>query len=71
MLKPSEWLDILVNKLRAYPGEKVHIHLFGTPPDAEMLDGLKDLFEGLGAGLRVLNHAGKTKLEESVRLLSG
>jgi ADP-heptose:LPS heptosyltransferase len=72
MLEPSEWLDILAKRLEKYPGETVQIHLFGGPSDTVLLDELRDLLLGrLGPRVVVSNHAGKTKLTESVRMLSG
>jgi ADP-heptose:LPS heptosyltransferase len=72
MLEPPEWLDILGKRLEKYPGETVQIHLFGGPSDAALLDSLGALLlERLGPRIVVLNHAGKTKLKESVRMLSG
>jgi ADP-heptose:LPS heptosyltransferase len=71
MLAPAEWVDILGKRLLKFPDKIVQVHLFGAPSDVLVLDGLKDLFlEHLGKRIDVVNHAGKTKLDESVRLLS-
>jgi ADP-heptose:LPS heptosyltransferase len=72
MLEPEDWLDILAKRLENYPGKKVRVHLLGGPLDTPYLDGLKERFENrFGTGVLVLNHAGKTKLLESIRILSG
>jgi ADP-heptose:LPS heptosyltransferase len=72
MLEPTEWLDILGSRLPKVSGRVVEVHLFGGASDKTYLDKLKDLLLGrLGAQVAVSNHAGKTKLEESVRMLSG
>lgn len=72
MLDPAEWIDIVGKRLLKFPGGVAQVHLFGAPSDAAVLDGLKELLIGrLGARIGVVNHAGKTKLEESVRMLSG
>jgi ADP-heptose:LPS heptosyltransferase len=71
MLEPSEWLEIIAKRLRDCP-PKADLHLFGAPPDWEYLETLKTaLVKRFGEGVAVVNHAGKTTLEESVRLLSG
>jgi len=72
MLDPLEWLDILAKRLPKDSDRMVEIHLFGGPSDKAYLDRLKDLLLGrFGGKVSVTNHAGKTKLEESVRMLSG
>ena len=72
MLDATEWLDILESRLPKDSGRVAEIHLFGGPSDKAYLDKLKDLLLGrLGAQVSVFNHAGKTKLEESIRMLSG
>jgi len=71
MLLPGEWADILAKRLDMYPNGIVRIHLFGAPSDAKVLDALKDRLSGrFGARIEVGNHAGKTNLRESVRMLS-
>ena len=71
MLAPAEWVDILGKRLLKFPDQVVQVHLLGGPSDEPALDGLRDLFlKHLGTRIEVVNHAGKTKLDESVRLLS-
>ncbi len=71
MLDPAEWVEILGKRLLRFTG-KVQVHLMGGPADVAVLDRLKALFlERLGARIDVTNHAGKTKLGESVKMLSG
>lgn len=72
MLELEEWLEIVAQRLERFPMEPVLLHLFGAPSDRLFLEDLKALLIGrFGNHLRVFNYAGKTKLAESVKLLSG
>ncbi len=72
MLEPEEWTEILAKRLENYPGQQVRVHLLGGPVDKVYLDALKERFENrFGERIQAVNHAGKTKLLASIRLLSG
>ena len=73
MLRPEEWPIILGQRLaNLAPASKAEIHLLGAPSDRPELDRLSALLTGhLQDRISVLNHAGKTKLRESVRIVAG
>jgi ADP-heptose:LPS heptosyltransferase len=72
MLRREEWVGIVQERLSKLPrDDKVEMHLLGAPSDRPELDELGGLFsERFGSRVRVLNHAGKTKLNESVRIVA-
>lgn len=73
MLTADEWVAILTKKLAEYPvGAPVYLDLMGGPADVAILNKLKTRLDAeFGARVKVENFAGKTKLRESVRQLSG
>ena len=72
MLRRDEWIGILQKRLSdLHPETKVEVNLLGAPSDRPELDRLSALLsQSFGSRLSVLNHAGKTKLDESVRIVA-
>jgi len=73
MLQREEWAGIVDRRLEKLdPAQKkVEIHLLGAPSDKAELDQMRGMLEGhLGGRAVVLNHAGKTKLRESVQIVA-
>jgi ADP-heptose:LPS heptosyltransferase len=72
MLLREDWVGIVTQRLaRLDPAAKVEIHLLGAPCDHAELSQLGTLLEKQFVGrANVLNHAGKTKLRESVQIVA-
>jgi ADP-heptose:LPS heptosyltransferase len=72
MLLPEDWLLAIERKLAAERGPvALAIELLGGPPDREELERIGALVRERFPAATVTNHAGKTKLLESVRILAG
>jgi ADP-heptose:LPS heptosyltransferase len=72
MLHREEWIGILEKRLaNLHPEINAEVNLLGAPSDRPELDRLSALLtEHFGNRISVLNHAGKTKLDESVRIVA-
>ena len=70
MLELSEWMEILGKRLEKY-SSKVELHLMGGPVDVQILEEWRVRFQAkFGERVVVMNHAGKSKLSDSARMLS-
>ena len=71
MLRREEWLDIVARRIAGRDPAEVELHLLGAPSDRPELERLTALLEGRFAGrVAIRNHAGKTSLRESVRIVA-
>ena len=71
MLRPTDWPEILAARLAPYGNKPAEVHLLGAPGDKAELEELSALLQARLPGITIVNQAGKTKLDESVRLLAG
>lgn len=73
MLRAEEWPGIVEKRLAGLdPAGRVEMHLLGAPSDRAQLDKLRSLLENhFGPRVSVFNHAGETKLRESVQIVAG
>jgi len=70
MLRREEWAEVVARRIARYE-PAVELHLLGAPADRAELEQMAVLFEGRFRGRAVIrNHAGKTSLKESVRILA-
>ena len=70
MLRRQEWLEVVARRIARYE-PAVELHLLGGAADRAELEQMTILFEGRFRGrAAVHNHAGKTSLKESVRIVA-
>ena len=70
MLRREEWVGVVARRIARYE-PAVELHLLGGPADRAELEQMTILFEGRFRGRAVVhNHAGKTSLKESVRIVA-
>jgi len=70
MLRREEWVEVVAGRIARYE-PAVELHLLGGPADRAELEQMTILFEGRFRGRAVVsNHAGKTSLQESVRIVA-
>jgi ADP-heptose:LPS heptosyltransferase len=72
MLWREDWVGIVEKRLaRLDPNARVEMHLLGAPSDKGELDQIGALLENqFGGRAKIFNHAGKTKLRESVQIVA-
>ena len=73
MLRREDWPGIVDQRLATLdPETKVEIHLLGAPSDRSEVAQIGRLLEShCGPRAAILNHAGETKLRESVQIVAG
>jgi|CZKN01.1.fsa_nt_gi ADP-heptose:LPS heptosyltransferase len=71
MLRREEWVEIVARRIAQCGPAKVELHLLGAPADRAELEQITILLEARFRGRAVVrNHAGKTSLRESVRIIA-
>ena len=73
MLRREDWVTILNERLAKLPADQnVEMHLLGAPSDRSELEQLGTLLAShFGDRIAITNQGGKTKLNESVRIVAG
>lgn len=71
MLRREEWAEVVAQRIAHCDPATVELHLLGAPADRAELEQMATLLEGRFPGCAaVRNHAGKTRLKESVQILA-
>ncbi len=71
MLRREEWVEVVARRIAQRETAKVELHLLGAPADRAEIEQMKALLEERFPGCAAIrNHAGKTSLRESVRILA-
>jgi ADP-heptose:LPS heptosyltransferase len=71
MLRREEWSEVVARRIARLDPGRVELHLLGAPSDRTELERMATLLAGWFPGCAaVCNHAGKTSLRESVRILA-
>ncbi len=71
MLRREEWVEVVARRMALREAATVELHLLGGPADRAELEQMTILLEGRFQGSAVVrNHAGKTSLAESVRIIA-
>jgi len=71
MLRRDEWVEVLAQRIARCGQAMVEVHLLGGPADRVELEQMATLLEGRFRGRATMhNHAGKTSLKESVRIIA-
>jgi ADP-heptose:LPS heptosyltransferase len=71
MLRREEWVEVIARRIVQCDAPMVELHLLGAPADSAELEQMATLLEERFRGRAVVrNHAGKTTLRESVRIIA-
>jgi ADP-heptose:LPS heptosyltransferase len=71
MLRAEEWVEVVARRLARIDSATLELHLLGGPADRAEIERMKTLLEArFGDRAAVDNHAGRTSLRESVRILA-
>jgi len=71
MLRREEWVEIVARRIAQRWPVMAELHLLGAPADRAELEQMTTLLEERFQGRAVVrNHAGKTSLQESVRIIA-
>jgi len=71
MLRREEWVEIVAQRIARCEPATAELHLLGGPADRAELEQMKTLLEErFQCRVVVRNHAGRTSLQESVRIIA-
>lgn len=72
MLRPEDWPGLIAKRIEGLEAtQPVALHMLGAPADRPELETMKGLLtERFGDRVSIHNHAGETKLKDSVRILA-
>ena len=71
MLRHEEWVDVVAHRIAQCEPAVAELHLLGAPADRAEIEQMATLLDERFQGRAVVrNHAGKTSLQESVRIIA-